>query len=137
MKVSEITTNSVADFIRADDSNDPMLIPMLATAKKYVSDFTKIAINDVYFVTEDIVPTKEKSYYTLNGEIYTEFVGVSFEVGTTYYEKNESLDDHEDFWLVIMVLCQDMYDNRCLYVDKNNINKVVDSILYMHCKNFI
>lgn len=49
----------------------------------------------------------------------------------------EQIDTHEDFYIVIMVLCQDMYDNRCLYVDKNNLNKVVDSILGMYCVNLL
>ena len=31
-----------------------------------------------------------------------------------------------------MVLCQDMYDNRSMYVDKNNMNKVVEAVLGMH-----
>lgn len=132
-----MTTSSVADYIRADNAEDPMLQPILAAAKKYVSDFTGIAIDDAYFETKDTVPIAGKVYYTCNEDVYTPFKGTEFDVGTIYYEKNESLDDHEDICIAILVLCQDMYDNRCLYVDKSNINKVVESILYMHCKNFI
>lgn len=47
----------------------------------------------------------------------------------------ENLDDHEDFIIVVYILCQDMYDNRTLYVDKNNLNKVVETILGMHSNN--
>ncbi len=47
------------------------------------------------------------------------------------------IDDYEDFVIVVYVLCQDMYDNRCMYVDKSNLNKVVDTILGMHCKNLL
>lgn len=50
---------------------------------------------------------------------------------------DEELDLHEDFYIVAMVLCQDMYDNRTLYVDKNNLNKVVDTILSMHSVNLL
>lgn len=50
---------------------------------------------------------------------------------------DEEIDTHEDFYIVVMVLCQDMYDNRCMYVDKNNLNKVVDTILGMHCVNLL
>jgi hypothetical protein len=49
----------------------------------------------------------------------------------------KTLDDYEDFYIVVMILCQDMYDNRSLYVDKNNLNKVVDTILGMHSINLI
>lgn len=52
-------------------------------------------------------------------------------------ENTETLDDHEDFYIVVMVLCQDMYDNRSYYVDKSNVNKVVETILGMHCRNLI
>lgn len=50
---------------------------------------------------------------------------------------DEEIDKHEDFYIVIMILCQDMYDNRVLYPDKNNLNKVVDTILGMHRKNLL
>lgn len=50
---------------------------------------------------------------------------------------DEEIDEHEDFYIVVMILCQDMYDNRILYPDKNNLNKVVDTILGMHRKNLL
>ena len=50
---------------------------------------------------------------------------------------DEEIDDHEDFYIVVMILCQDMYDNRVLYPDKNNLNRVVDTILGMHRKNLL
>lgn len=49
----------------------------------------------------------------------------------------DGIDSHEDFVIVVYILVQDMYDNRTLYVDKNNINKVVDSILGMHSINLL
>lgn len=57
------------------------------------------------------------------------------------YVKNqtgvEDLDAYSDFVIVIFVLCQDMYDNRALYVDKTNINKVVSDILDQHSVNLL
>lgn len=57
------------------------------------------------------------------------------------YVKNqtgvEDLDTYSDFVIVIFVLCQDMYDNRALYVDKTNINKVVSDILDQHSVNLL
>ena len=51
--------------------------------------------------------------------------------------ENEDLDKHEDFLLVVFVLCQDMYDNKSYYVDKSNVNKVVDTILGRHRINLL
>ena len=49
----------------------------------------------------------------------------------------EQIDDYPDFVIVVLILCQDMYDNRTLYVDSNNLNKVVDTILGMHSVNLL
>jgi len=48
------------------------------------------------------------------------------------YTGVQDLDQYDDFTIVIFILCQDMYDNRTLYVDKTNLNKVVETILGMH-----
>ncbi len=50
-------------------------------------------------------------------------------------EEGEGLDDFPDFVIVVYILCQDMHDNRTLYVDKNSINKTVQTILDMHTRN--
>jgi hypothetical protein len=49
----------------------------------------------------------------------------------------EGMDAHEDLVIVIYVLCSSMYDDRSYYVDKSNINNVVESILNLHCTNFM
>ena len=49
----------------------------------------------------------------------------------------EDLDDYNDMVIVVFVLCQDMWDNRTMYVDNTNLNKVVDTILGMHCINLL
>jgi hypothetical protein len=50
-------------------------------------------------------------------------------------EDAETLDSFADFVIVVYVLCQDMYDNRTMYVESGNINKVVQTILDMHTRN--
>ena len=47
------------------------------------------------------------------------------------------LDESQDFVPVLLVLCQDMYDNRALYVDSTNVNLAVQSILDMHSVNLL
>ena len=47
------------------------------------------------------------------------------------------IDAHETFVIAVYVLAQDMYDNRTLYVDKSNLNRVVETILGMHSVNLL
>lgn len=49
----------------------------------------------------------------------------------------EKLDEHEDLSIVVFILCQDMYDNRTLYVEKGSVNRTVDAILGMHRVNLV
>ena len=49
----------------------------------------------------------------------------------------EELDDYQDFVIVVFVLVQDMWDNRTLYVDNENLNFVIESILGMHSVNLL
>jgi hypothetical protein len=50
------------------------------------------------------------------------------------YTALTDLDEYADLVIVVLILCQDMYDNRSLYIDKNNPNKVVQTILDMHTR---
>lgn len=49
----------------------------------------------------------------------------------------EQVDSHESFVFAVYVLVQDMYDNRSFYVDKSNLNRVVEMILEMHSVNIL
>lgn len=49
----------------------------------------------------------------------------------------EELDSLQDIIIVVLILCQDMWDNRTLYVDSSNVNKVVESILGLHSVNLL
>ena len=100
-KVSEITVNDIANYIRlmeVSDEEKKELETYLKVAKNYISNYTGIP---------------EKS--------------------TT--EGAETLDSYADFIIVVYILCQDMYDNRVMYVDGKNINRVVQTILDMHTRN--
>ena len=91
IKVSEITTKDIADFIRlgeVSDAEEKQLQTFLAVAKDYVTNYTAL----------------------------------------------DNLDEYADLVIAVLILCQDMYDNRSLYIDKNNPNKVVQTILDMHTR---
>ena len=94
MKVSYITYNDIADYIRlieVSQEEQNLLTKLIGIAKAFVKDNTGV----------------------------------------------EDLDEFDDFVIVIFILCQDMYDNRSLYVDKTNLNHVVENILGMHSVNNI
>lgn len=50
------------------------------------------------------------------------------------YTALDSLDEYADLVIAVYILCQDMWDNRTLYIDKGNTNKVVQTILDMHTR---
>lgn len=49
----------------------------------------------------------------------------------------QELDGYRDIIIVVLILIQDMWDNRSMYVDSSNVNKVVQSILDMHSVNLL
>lgn len=64
-------------------------------------------------------------------------VAVDYILKYTGIEDAETLDTYNDMVIVVFVLCQDMYDNRALYVDNSNLNKVVENILGLHQRNLL
>lgn len=95
-KVSEITANDIAAYIRLDEvtvDDTNTLNNLLAVAKSFIVNYTG--------------------------------------------RSEEELDNYPDFVIVVLILCQDMWDNRTLYVEKTNLNKVVETILGMHSVNLL
>ena len=99
-KVSEITIQDIADYIKLDEYDESEIETYLNIAKNYISNYTGI-------------PEESE-----DSEV-------------------ETLDSYADFVIVVYVLCQDMYDNRSMYVNTGNINKVVQTILDMHTKVYL
>ena len=90
----------------------------------------------------DITPSDIADYIHLDDSEHKEFNQLStFLTVAKDYIKNytglEDLDEYADLVLVVYILCQDMYDNRAMYVDSANINKTVQTILDMHTRNNI
>lgn len=70
------------------------------------------------------------------------FIQTCLDAARSYVRSQTSLDDeridtYEDITIAVLVLVQDMYDNRRMYVDKTNVNKVVDTIIYQHAENWL
>ena len=94
-----------------------------------VSDITYQDVADYCRITE----TDPDTTNTLKTLLTVAKVYVGEYTGRTIQE----LDDYKDIIIVILILCQDMYDNRAMYVDTNNVNKVVQSILNLHSVNLL
>lgn len=53
------------------------------------------------------------------------------------YTGINDLDKYPEFVIVVLILCQDMWDNRTMYVDSKDLNNTVQSILAMHSVNLL
>ena len=95
-KVSDITVESVTDYLRLDEVTDSEIntLEML------------ISISTSYI----------KSYTGLD---------------------DAGVDKYPEFVIVVLILCQDMWDNRTMYVDSKDLNNTVQSILAMHSVNLL
>lgn len=47
------------------------------------------------------------------------------------------VDEAVDLIIVVFILVQDMWDNRVMYVNNNNLNKTVETILNLHSVNLL
>lgn len=73
-----------------------------------------------------------KTYLKIAKNFISNYTGIP---ETSEDKDAETLDTYADFIIVVYILCQDMYDNRTMYVDGKSINKVVQTILDMHVRN--
>lgn len=97
-----------------------------------ITQVSQITADDLatYIRLDDVT---ESDTNTLNNLLA---VAISFIVNYTG-RSEEELDNYPDFVIVVFILCQDMWDNRTLYVDKTNLNKVVETVLGMHSVNLL
>lgn len=96
---------------------------------KKVSDIT---VSDVanYIRLSEVTSDEEKE---LNN-----YLRIAIDYVKNYTGLNDdAIDSHEDLVLPVLVLCQDMYDNRAYMVDKTNTNPFVEAILSLHSVNFL
>ena len=94
-----------------------------------ISDITYQDIADYIRLSE--ISADDQNYLTA-------LISISKDYISKYTGINKAnLDNYTDLIIVVFILCQDMYDTRTLYVDKSNLNKVVDTILGMHSINLL
>ena len=95
-KVSDITVDSVAEYLRLDE-----------VTESEINTLTTLLSVAVSFI---------KSYTGLD---------------------DTGVDKYHEFVIVVLILCQDMWDNRTMYVDSKDLNNTVQSILAMHSVNLL
>ena len=165
MKVSEITINELSGYLRLEE-NDlaaadiQLLDTLLNVALSYVKSYTglvdaaitgeEIGVGDgvettftaiapaVYtpIVYIDGVATTDFTHDEISGEVTLDSApAIDASITMDYVSKPSNL--YDDLVIAVYVLVQDMFDNRTLYVDKTNMNKVVEAILGMHKVNLL
>lgn len=95
-KVSDITVEIVADYLRLDEVTESevnTLDTLISVATSFIKSYT--GLDDV------------------------------------------GVDKYHEFVIVVLILCQDMWDNRTMYVDSKDLNNTVQSILAMHSVNLL
>ena len=95
-KVSDITEENIADYLRLDEVNDSeinTLTTLISIATSYIKSYTGL--------------------------------------------DDAGIDKYPEFVIVVLILCQDMWDNRTMYVDSKDLNNTVQSILAMHSVNLL
>lgn len=95
-KVSDITVESVADYLRLDEvaeSENDTLTMLISIATSFIKSYTGL--------------------------------------------DDAGVDKYPEFVIVVLILCQDMWDNRTMYVDSKDLNNTVQSILAMHSINLL
>ena len=95
-KVSDITVESVADYLRLDEVTESeinTLTTLISVAISFIKSYTGL---------DDI-----------------------------------SVDKYPEFVIVVLIMCQDMWDNRTMYVDSKDINDTVQGMSAMHSVNLL
>ena len=97
-------------------------------------------VNKVSDITEESVADYLRLGEVTDSEINT--LAMLISIATSYIKSYTGLDDagvdkYPEFVIVVLILCQDMWDNRTMYVDSKDLNNTVQSILAMHSVNLL
>ena len=94
-----------------------------------VSDITVDSVAE--YLRLDEVSEEDKSTLTMLISIATSFIKSYTGLD------DDGVDKYPEFVIVVLILCQDMWDNRTMYVDSKDLNNTVQSILAMHSVNLL
>lgn len=76
--------------------------------------------------------------HNLDDKLFSNILLASKAYIRSYTGLNDTaLDEKEDLTIALMILCNELYDNRAYTVENDKSNKVVNSILDMHSINLL
>ena len=89
-------------------------------------------------VTIDDLKEYANVEHDLDDKIFTNILLASKAYIKSYTGLNEEqIDEKEDLTIALMILCNEMYDNRVFSVQDNKVNTVVSNILDMYSVNLL
>lgn len=165
MKVSDIKVANIVDYLKLDDDtyDETFIQSLIDMSISYIKSYTDIKdytvtgeeigigdgtrtifntkykpiVKDSIVVYIDGAETTEYSCDQLNGVITFSTAPSPDSVITMDYKSG--IDAIVEFVYVVFILCQSMYDDRNLYQNSqlSTMNKTVESILGMHCRNLL
>ncbi len=94
-----------------------------------VSDITAESVTE-YLRLDEVTDSEKNTLTTLIS------IAASFIKSYTGLD-DADVDKYPEFVIVVLILCQDMWDNRTMYVDGKDLNNTVQSILAMHSVNLL
>lgn len=97
-----------------------------------VTKLSEISVDSItdYLRIAEVTENDREFLATINGvakDYIMQYTGIP----------EDELDNYNDLVIAAYVLIQDMYDTRTMYVESDNVNKVVDTILGMHQRNLL
>lgn len=98
-----------------------------------VSDITVKCVAD-YLRLDEVAESENDTLNMLISMLI--FIATSFIKSYTGLD-DDGVDKYPEFVIVVLILCQDMWDNRTMYVDSKELNNTVQSILAMHSINLL
>jgi len=101
----------------------------IAELKKYAIPFESATDEDWLFTV--LLPAAKANIVALTGLPLVTVADVVTGI------KPPCVDDYEDLTIALLVVAADLYINRSTIVDKNNVNKVVESIVASHQFNLL
>lgn len=158
MKISAIQLSDVVSFLRLEsgDYSETEITAIMAAAKGYIMSYTGLkdetvtgetltGSGTVFNTQYSPVATSTLKIYVSGTQVTSGFTAdesgvITFDsapAATPTADYKAGIDAYEDLYIAYMVLCQDMHDNRSMYVDSSNANKAVDSILSLHVRNLV
>lgn len=77
-------------------------------------------------------------YHDLDDSLFTAILAGAKQFIATYTGKSvDDLDQHEDLTIALLILSNEMYDNRMVHIESNKVGFVIKQLLDSHATNLL